>query len=434
MENICRGQCLFGQCPFPQCIKGSGARRRAASVNRPMEIETGFSLHDARCAFSGVGVAVDIGTTTVAAVAVDLSTGAILATDSAVNPQISFGPDVISRIEYCRNFGPSDPHTAIAAEINRLVGRITGGAPVARMSITGNTTMLCLLAGRDPSPMGVYPFTPPSLFGCEIPAAEAGLDVPCPVYLTPCMAPFVGGDITTAVLAASLTSGGTALLADIGTNGELALFDGSRLFATSTAAGPAFEGATIRCGMAAVPGAIQKVHVASDSTLQADVIGGGQPKGLCGSGLISAVNALLQTEKIEPSGLLCQESCPIAADVSLYRQDIREIQMAKAAICAGILALCASAGLEPDGLDRFCIAGGFGSHIDPAEAAGIGLFPSSLLPKTEIAGNAALGGCVMVLLDPEMQRRAETIAESACVLNLASDPVFMDAYIENMMF
>ena len=433
MNEVCRGQCLFGKCPFETCQKNKNAKHSAERRTEKMDILTNFHSQAAKCSFSGLGIAVDIGTTTIAAVAIDLATSAVLMTGSVINPQVSFGPDVISRIKYARDFGIADLQSGIVSELERLISEISAGTEPSRISITGNTAMLCLFAGEDPSSMGVYPFTPPSLFGNTISAHQIGWPFSCDVYLNPCMGPFVGGDITSAVVSSNLTGQDTALLADIGTNGELALYHDGKLYVSSTAAGPAFEGATISCGMAAVSGAIKKVQVVNGQ-LVSTTIDGSEAKGICGSGLISAVSTLLSMEKIDESGLLEEEQLFLSKNVYLSRSDIREVQMAKSAICAGILALCNKAGISIDNIKRFCIAGGFGSNIDPREAAAIGLFPRELLKVTEISGNAALGGCVLSLLDKDMQKYSEKIASNSIVIDLATDPVFMDAYVENMMF
>lgn len=433
MSEVCRGQCLFGKCPFETCQKSKNAKHKAEKRTEKMQILTDFHSKSVKNSYSGLGIAVDIGTTTIAAVAVDLETSEVLMTGSIINPQISFGPDVISRIKYARDFSPADLHSCVTEELGRLIESLCAGRKPARIAVTGNTAMLCFFAGKDPSGMGVYPFTPPSLFGTTYKASDIGWPFSCDVYLSPCMGPFVGGDITSAVISADLLRGETALLADIGTNGELALCHDGKLYSTATAAGPAFEGATISCGMAAVSGAIKKVH-AENGALILTTVDKSSPKGICGSGLISVVSTLLTMGEIDESGLLEQESYFLADGVSLIRKDIREIQMAKSAICSGILALCSKAGISIEQISRFCIAGGFGNNIDPKEAAAIGLFPKELLAVTELAGNAALGGCVLALLDKDIQADAERTAAAATVVDLATDPVFMDAYVENMMF
>ncbi len=396
-----------------------------------MSIETGFSGGSFDCDRKGTGAAVDIGTTTVAAVFSDLATGSVLKIDSAVNPQISYGTDVISRIKYCSQYGVSDPKRSITDRINRMLEAF--GQPLDAMSVTGNTAMLSMFTGEDPSSMGFYPFTPPSLFGETRSSESLGLVTGGEVYINPCMGPFVGGDITTAVLGSSLKSDDPALLCDIGTNGEVALFSNGRIYSASTAAGPAFEGATISCGMAAVSGALKKLRISSDG-ISWETTDGAEPKGICGSGLISAVSELLKNGYIDMTGLLEEEQFNITGRIYVNRKDIREIQMAKSAVCAGIEALCAKAGVAPSDIKTFCVAGGFGSSTDLSEAAAIGLFPKVLLPSAKTSGNAALGGCLRTLLSDSAKREAEETARNATVMNLAEDAVFMDKYIEDMFF
>ena len=227
--------------------------------------------------------------------------------------------------------------------------------------------------------------------------------------------------------------GDTSLLCDIGTNGEIALWRGGKLFVTSTAVGPAFEGAGISCGMGGVPGAIDKVWTAGNAP-DVRVIGGGEPRGICGSGLIDAVAALLRLRLIDESGTMDGTAVPVAGGVTLTRQDIRQVQLAKAAVAAGIETLLHTAGVAPADVWTLFIAGGFGSHLDPRSAAAIGLFPLALAPKVQVLGNAALDGAAGLLLDERLRETADAIARAAEAVPLGGHPLFAERFLRHMNF
>jgi uncharacterized 2Fe-2S/4Fe-4S cluster protein (DUF4445 family) len=252
-------------------------------------------------------------------------------------------------------------------------------------------------------------------------------------YLPRCTGAFTGADLTCALIYSGITdSADTALLCDIGTNGEIALWHHGKLLVTSTAVGPAFEGAGISCGMGGAPGAIDKVWTAQN-TMDAHVIGGGEPLGICGSGLIDAVAAMLRLRLIDSNGTMDGASVPVAGDIILTQRDIRQVQLAKAAVAAGIETLMDQAGVTAKEIQTLFIAGGFGSHLDPRSAATIGLFPALLAPKVRVLGNAALEGAGM-LLDDAQRETADRVARSAEVVPLSGNPVFANNYLRHMNF
>lgn len=391
--------------------------------------------------WSGYGVAIDIGTTTLAARLYGRE-GKLLSETSRLNPQSAWGADVISRME-----AAMAGNAVRIARITRraLDGMLTELADAAEVEttaigavvITGNTVMLHLLTETNVEPLTHAPFAAERLFGEVLTAKELGLTAlapDSPVYLPPCIAAFIGADTVTATLASDLREiPETALLCDIGTNGEMVLWHEGTLYACSTAAGPAFEGAGISMGMSGRVGAIDRVWV-RDGSIEAHVIGEGDPVGLCGSGLVDAVAALLDTELLDETGYLEDDPVCIAEPVTIIQEDIRAVQLAKSAIHAGMRTLIHTARLDPDEVATLYIAGGFGSYLDVTNAGKIGLLPEELTDRVTVLGNAALTGAAMLLLCEELRGVCERLAKDTRVVELATNPVFVSEYMEQMMF
>lgn len=448
-HQVCTGACLLGKCPFPSCIKyKQGGTHRPLKAD--MTILTDGRLPKIPTGRSGFGIAVDIGTTTLALYLYDLLPGECVAVSSALNPQTSFGLDVISRIKYCRDnaSGTGELQSAIIEALNAQIEKLCashniGTADISGMSVTGNTTMLHLFAGVNPSSMGEFPFTVPDYFGRKVSAGSVGLITRCDVYLERCMAAFVGGDITSAILSSGMMNDDISLLLDIGTNGEVALHARGQLFVCSTAAGPAFEGAELSCGMAAVSGAIDSVWV-HDGQILKSTIGGGAPKGLCGSGVIDVLalarvaGAMDETGYIEEGPYTVEvDGAPafaVAEGVALTQRDVRRIQTAKSAVAAGVLALVHRAGLELTDITQVYLAGGFGNYMIAQSAMDIGLLPPVFRDIIKNIGNAAGAGAGMTLLKSEYMEESARIAGLAQHVELGSDAYFMDKYIDCMMF
>jgi len=390
------------------------------------------SLHNSK---DGYGIAVDIGTTTVSAQLYSLHSGRALAREDDRNAQAAFGADVISRMEYCRDHGIDALCDTIRGQINQMIAAMCGKAnillpEITSMVITGNTTMLHLLAGYDPVPMATVPFTPHSLFGAFYTAGDLGLfPENAQIYLPRCISAYVGADITCAALAAGMSDGD--MLLDIGTNGEMMLCCGEKLLCCATAAGPAFEGAGISHGMTASRGAISHVFC-MDGKLSAQVIGGQKAEGICGSGLLDAAACALQIGIMDETGYL-EEDLSVEG-VPITQADIRALQLAKAAIAAGVDTLLAAAAMKADDVRKFCLAGGFGSYFDPQSAAAIGLIPAPLAQKAQSLGNAAAAGAAMILLDDAKRLESEKIAERAEEIFLSANDYFKERYIEQMLF
>lgn len=322
------------------------------------------------------------------------------------------------------------------------------------MVVAANTTMCHLLAGLKPDSMGMAPFTPLSLFGDNHSAEEWGLGFDGEVYVIPGVSAYVGGDITADLMAAEMDrEEKPVLLIDVGTNGEMALGCGDRFLCCSTAAGPAFEGAQISCGMTASMGAVSGVELKNGAPV-IDVIGGGEACGICGSGLMDALAVMLEMGIMDETGLMLDpEEDEIPEEILPYltlveeepafylgehayvtQGDVRKVQLGKGAIAAGIQVLLEKAGVETAEVSRLYLAGGFGSFIRPESAARIGLIPRGLLPVTSALGNTAAMGAKMVLVSREAKSRLEKLRDNMTYLELSGMVEFNNAYMEQMMF
>lgn len=381
---------------------------------------------------TGYGLAVDIGTTTVAMQLFDRASGQVLAEQLAENAQRGYGADVISRIEACKTAGLDVLSARIRDQLEDMAAACLQDAGIDHIDeavVTGNSTMLHLYEGLDPASLAVVPFAVQSYFGCMSRHTLAG----APVYLPRCVGAYVGADIVCAILAAGMDTGGVQLLTDIGTNGEIALMRDGRLTCCSTAAGPAFEGAGLSCGMPATAGAIRAVG-RQDGRVVYETVQGAAPCGICGSGILDALAVMLDTEAIDDAGYMDEDYTIGDSGVTVTQRDVRQIQLAKSAICAGILTLLEEAGLEADAVDRFIIAGGFGSSMNVDSACTIGLFPQALGVKTDFIGNGALGGAAMLLMNRSLRGQSEQLAQAAAEISLSASPAFMDAYVDCMSF
>lgn len=379
------------------------------------------------------GAALDIGTTTIVLQLYDLRTGQMLGAASVLNPQTAFAADVIGRIDAALHGHGETLRLQVEGAVLMLLASACaqGGistADVEALVITGNTTMLYLLCGRDPSSLARAPFEADHLFGTRTSLLDKH------AYLPPCLHAFVGADTTCALLASSLTTrSDTALLCDIGTNGEMALWHNGKLYIASTAAGPAFEGAGISCGCPSVSGAIDQVSV-MNGRLHCHTIGNQPAVGVCGSGLLDAVAALLDIEAMDDTGCLEDDFVELADNVTLTQADIRAVQLAKAATYAGIMTLLTAAECTADDVKTLYIAGGFGSHLNLRSAVRVGLIPEALASKVQVIGNAALDGASMLLMDTSHWETVAALGENTIHVRLDGNPDFADRYVEAMLF
>jgi len=317
---------------------------------------------------------------------------------------------------------------------------LTGTKPgkIEHITIAANTIMQHLVAGYSPVDMGVAPFTPVSLFGEELPAWD-GLPIAgnARIYYTPAISAYVGGDITAGLLAAGFEhTPYPAIFVDIGTNGEIVIKQENKYYCCATAAGPAFEGAEITMGMAATKGAID--HVKWNDGIEYSTIGGGKAIGLCGSGLLDTLAVLLETGVVDETGRLPDNDKfwleKQEEGIYITAGDIRKIQLAKAAIAAGIQVLMHYAGITVSDVKSLALAGGFGSYMDLNSAARIGLFPKSLLSTAKAMGNTAGEGAAMALSSDGARERLSKIRSSCEYIDLSASTFFNDKFVEQMTF
>jgi len=403
------------------------------------------------------GIAVDLGTTTVVAKLIDLRTGRLLATESGLNRQRRHGEDVIARVGHANAHGVSILQREIVEQLNEMIGALAAQGGILRediyeMVLAGNTVMEHLLLGVPPRHLAEMPYVPAVRNFAPVAAAEIGLALhpEARVVLFPVLGKFVGGDTAAVLLTLAGRLDGTWLAVDIGTNGEILLCHQGRIWTTSAAAGPAFEGAQISAGMRAAAGAIERVGWRGDH-LEVRVIGGGEATGICGSGLIDAVAALLEAGALDESGRLAeghllvtmaphpgvaglQPAARLTDRIVLTQRDIRELQLAKAAIATAIGLLLQSAGLRPGELEQLYLAGAFGQYIAPAAALRIGLLPLIDPEKIKFIGNAACAGAEMGLISLAERRAITELARRVEYVEVAAAPDFQDQFAENLLF
>lgn len=397
-------------------------------------LKTGVSAGEETDGEAGLGVSVDVGTTTLAAYLVERSTGRVLASDARLNPQRPHGADVISRLSFAIE---SEENAALLQrEILAAIDEMTrsmleragrAGKEIRCRALVGNTVMMHLLGGYPARPLAFAPFTPAytALHEKELGGVRT--------ILGGCISGYVGADTLAAALACGLDERDeNAMLIDIGTNGEIMLKKDGRCFACSCAAGPAFEGAHIACGTGAVAGAIDHARVENGEIVYT-TIGGGEATGICGSGLIDLTAALLERGDITPMGRMAGD-VRLSERVYLARSDIREVQLAKAAIASGIRILAEQAGAALADIEKVYLAGGFGNFIGLDSACRIGLLPAALRAKIVPVGNAAGSGSVRLLVSEQARRRAEALRQATCCVELAATPDFNDVYTDELLF
>lgn len=411
-----------------------------------------------------LGLAVDLGTTTIVGYLYDLSSGKSLAVASGVNEQLTYGADVISRLSYALKGSQQYQQLgqAVLQSVDKIICRCCQQAEVNPSSIrevvmVGNTPMIHLILNLPVQGLATSPFKPYEKGPFYITAPELGLHT---VSQAVCyFPPFIGGFVGSDALAAALSQGFGSdkppkLLVDIGTNGEILLQVGKKLLAASAPAGPALEGGNITCGMMAERGAICKVLV--DYDVRLETIGGSEPRGICGSGLVDTVAEMLRLGITDSSGRIINsaELPPItsfrikqrvmkgdndsrfmlADNVYINQKDIREVQLAKSAVAAGIEVVMQEAGLKDCELDQLLLAGGFGNYLNPSNAQRIGLLGDCNLSKIKQVGNAAGSGAVMILLSYSARKRAEDLSNRFIHLELANDQRYQDAFIKQLNF
>ena len=405
---------------------------------------------------NGVGAAADIGTTAIALKLFDLADGRELGMAGDWNRQRPFGADVISRCQYVMEHGDGlkvleeriqEQVFSMAGKLMEQAGR--GAESLKELYIAGNTVMEHIFMGLSPAGLAVAPFLPESLFLEGEPKYIKGVKT----FAAPCAASYVGGDIMAGLLASGVYAmEGRNLFLDIGTNGEMALGGSDGFVCCAVASGPAFEGAGISCGMSSEPGAVTAVRW-TGTAFEPEIIGDREAAGFCGSGLISLLALLLELGVIDGSGwLLPPEEAPeelrpwlredengngcffLTEKLYLTAGDVRQLQLAKAAVAAGIEVLMDRAEVSAEEIDRVYIAGGFGSNLSPEAAAYIGMLPGELAGKTRAFGNSSLYGASMALLDMDSRDRLYGIQRKCSYIELSGDARFNRAFPMHMMF
>ncbi len=413
--------------------------------------------------------AVDIGTTTVAMYLVNLSDGTVAGTRAELNRQGPFGADVISRLEYARN-GEKETvelQRAIVGQLSHLLSALTAEHDVSpedvhMLAVAGNTAMLHLMAGWNSKGLGEAPFLPAVLETEPFPAEEIGFEgfSRLRIWPLPSLSAYVGADITSGIVASGMHKrNSNDLLLDIGTNGEMALGGAGGLVCCSTAAGPAFEGAHLSSGVGSIPGAVDHVDWINGK-MTFSTIDSIPAAGFCGSGVVDLVAFLVNSKLIDDTGRMVESLEEAEGDfgnitvetgetgpeivfpegpethcrLAFTQKDLREIQLAKAAMSAGVETLLKQAGLSVEDVGTLWLAGGFGSYIRPESAAAIGLIPPEFAEKTRSLGNAAARGALLCLLSREKYDEIRGISKVAKTVELSGRPDFQNAYIEGMMF
>ncbi len=420
---------------------------------------------------NAIGAAIDLGTTTIVVHLADLKSGSLIETRTARNPQAAFGADVISRIHHCMaaENGLDTLRSLVTGTINRLVSECADShglraTDIVRVTVAGNTTMLHILLGEDPEPLAFTPFQPVFTGGQLVPAAALGLGIHprAEIHILPSFSAYVGADVVAGL--AALDPAKTPknyLFVDVGTNGELALVTPDRILCCATAAGPAFEGANLACGMEAAAGAICRYLGPDDYQTIANV----PAEGICGSGLVDIVASLVRRGVIRKDGFLAEPAVIVPAawsgvqpasgstaqsesgvesesrlgsksgrDILLTPGDVREVQLAKSAISAGVALLMRHAVCRTDDIGAVYLAGGLGNYLQPRSAVEIGLFPRDLEAKIIPVGNTAASGALLALKSERFGRCLDDVLSRMELFDLSGHPEFLDAFAENMAF
>ena len=424
------------------------------------------------------GAAVDIGTTTTAVYLYSLTDGKLIGVSAEENPQRAYGADVITRINYTieNENGLNNLKRLILSLVFKLIKDLCEDNNINQNDVygivlTGNTVMQHIAAGFSPKNIAFTPFTAASLFDFDVTKDELlnGLDISenininenAVIYFPPAFASYVGGDIATGLIASDTDlCDNLRLFLDIGTNGEIGLGDKNSFVFCATATGPAFEGAHIKLGMAGIKGAVNNIYLDQSDQIICGTIGNIEPKGICGSGIIDAVALMIELGVIDETGRILENDeeddmpekyrkfsenlCEIDGENSfvidkkhniyITQKDIRAIQLAKAAVSAGIMTLLKYGGKSVDDIGELVLAGGFGAHINKKSACKIGLIPTELEDKIIVAGNTAGMGAAAVLLDHSATERISKISEISKYVELSGDAFFRVEYVERMMF
>ncbi|MBU3207214.1 DUF4445 domain-containing protein [Clostridium algidicarnis] len=401
-----------------------------------------------------LGVAIDIGTTGISYYLLDLSSGEILKSLSSLNPQTEYGGDVITRISYCMEnpLGAIKLQELIVDEINNTIKKLTNSIyemdDIYHIAISANTTMSHLLLGVNPRSLAKAPYRPMFLGLGDIKAKDISIKVNEEAVLSiiPSASSYVGGDIVSGIMASDFQNDRGAVFIDIGTNGELAALKDGKIISTSTAAGPALEGMNIECGCRAQRGAIETFHIDEKYNIHYKTIGDEKALGICGSGLIDIAGALVKRNILMKSGRwnknldpnvaerLVDKKFYITKDIYISQKDIRQIQLAKGAIAAGVILMLEEIGLRIDDIQKIYIAGAFGYHVNPDNIKIIGLIPKGFSGEICFLGNTSLEGSRLALINKECLQKVYDIKENMKVLELSLRESFQEVFVSQLNF
>lgn len=402
-----------------------------------------------------LGAAIDIGTTGISAYLVDMESGEILNRVSALNPQTEYGGDVLTRISFCMNNsqGSSILKNSIIAKVNEVVRELLDlnykASNVYRIAIAGNTTMLHLFLGISPVSIARSPYRPVFLDSMDIAARELNININSNgvITLLPSASGYVGADIIAGVAATAFNEKKhSSIFIDIGTNGEIVGISGGKMAATSTAAGPALEGMNISCGCRAERGAIDTFSIDDGYNIDFTTIGKASPRGICGSGLIDIAAAFAQKKVVLSSGKfntnmdcrirdrLRDKKFYITESIYISQRDIRQIQLAKGAIAAGVNMLLKEIGIRIDEVEEAVIAGAFGYHINPENIREIGIIPKGFTGRITFCGNTSLEGARLALISEEMMEKMIQLKSQISILELSTKDEFQECFVKELAF
>ncbi|WP_406543670.1 corrinoid activation/regeneration protein AcsV [Clostridium ljungdahlii] len=465
IKNYLNCNSVFCRLPIlrkiPQLLRESDFKVTITHIPRGVGKTTIIDIEKGDTTDKIYGVAVDIGTTSVAACLVDLYNGELIAKASSGNAQIKYGADVINRIMYSTKGNGLQElnHAVIQETINPLLNKMYMDSGIRKEQVVsfvtaGNTTMSHLFLGLYSNFLRMEPYIPAFVKTPFIKASELNIEVNPEtfIYLIPCVASYVGGDITAGVLSSGMwNTEDNILFIDLGTNGEIVFGNKEYLMTCACSAGPAFEGGEISCGMRASGGAIEKVKIGSDYEPIISVIGNEKPLGICGSGIIDLICSMMFAGIIDRKGkivknlktnrirfdengigeyiLVFKEQYDLDRDVSITDVDIDNFIRAKAAIYSGITTLLNNLGMDFTMIDKIYIAGGIGNSLNIGNAVKIGMLPDIDQDKINYIGNSSLMGCYLTLMSEDARHKLEEIANHMTYVELSVDPLYMDQFV-----
>lgn len=437
VAHICGGRGICGKCKV--MVNGESVLSCRYIINNDItvelplnnDVESVTGAEESNRLSQKMCYALDIGTTTIALALVSLDNREIINVVTCTNPQVSFGADVISRIDYCRQNSVDKLQKAVVDGVNNLINRL-GGVYCDEMYVSGNTTMLHLLLGKNPGSMGVAPYTPRFLESQTSKGENIGLICTGNIISLPCIASFVGADLVSGMNYVGMPSEDKYnLLVDLGTNAEIVLFSENSVLCTSAAAGPCFEGANISCGMSATDGAVYAFEIGDNKKAKTKTISDVEPEGICGTGLVDIISELVKNGIIDETGYMECEQYKIADKVYLSQGDVRQYQLAKSAVYSAIITLMKIENIEFSQIENMYISGGFSAKINIENAVKTGLLPKELKEKAVPINNSSLLGTVKFVCE---KNNLQTYLKNARYIDLSMNTDFSELFINNMEF